>query len=93
MLRLVPGVKKGYLDSAPKARYQNSPGAFRTYRAAVTDLSPGLQPICANLIVIAGRLIVPEGRGRQTAIKLTLLGKAPGRCCFPIGGGRAHCAS
>ena len=32
------------------------------YRAAVTDLSPGLQSISANLIGIARQLIVPEGQ-------------------------------
>jgi hypothetical protein len=48
-------------DSAPKARQQDSLGVCRTYREAVKDLSPGLPPISANLIVIARRLIVPEG--------------------------------
>jgi hypothetical protein len=39
------------------------------YRAAVADLSPGLQPISANLIVIAQRLIGPKGLMRVARLR------------------------
>jgi len=39
----------------------NALGACRTYGEAGTDLSPGLEPLSANLIVVARRPIVPEG--------------------------------
>ena len=63
-IRLVLMRRENVMDAgfSGEAETEGGLGACRLYREAVTDLSPGLQPISAKIIVIAQLLIVPEGR-------------------------------